>query len=268
MYNKDSIPLFLTVPSADLFLFKSVIGTDYVHYIADEDVCDNLISEKPKWLSAGYINQQIIKLSFWKTKVAENYFCVDSDSYFIRNFFVKDFLHISDIPYTILAQDKELQADPHYPNWDERQQHLLHIRRRFLLDDPVVRTAHGLITLSSQVLNAFQVKFLDLHSLTYFDILDESPFEFSWYTFWLEKDKTIPIIPIEPLIKVFHYRNQYNEARYRGITESYLARSFIGICLNSNWRQRSNNVILPYKDPGFLERLFYRIAMRLGKNRG
>ena len=39
-------------------------------------------------LSAGYINQEIVKLCFWETGLADNYLCLDSDAEFVRDFHV------------------------------------------------------------------------------------------------------------------------------------------------------------------------------------
>jgi len=265
-FNRDNIPLYISVPKQDRSLFNSRIQAENIKIINDEDVSSGLITEKINSFSIGYINQQIVKLSFWKTGLCENYFCADSDSYFIRDFSVSDFMFNEDTPYTVLIQDKDLAIEPEYQGmWDSRLERLEYIKKRLGVKDRLLKTCHGFGILSSKVLRSFEENYLKANNLSYSDILKESAFEISWYNFWLQKTKIIEIIPIEPLFKTFHYRGQYQNYRQRLITEKDIARSYIGICLNSNWLMNSGS--RRYENPSRTNRLFFRIAKNAGRIR-
>lgn len=96
-------------------------------------------------------------------------------------------------------------------------------------------TCHAFAIFSAKVLRAFHEKFLVPRNLTYLDILAKSPYEFSWYNMWLQKDKTIPIQFREPLFKFFHHKNQHIEYLLRNVTLADLARGYIGVNINSNF---------------------------------
>lgn len=256
-FNKDNIPLYLSIPKDDYPLFNQENIFKKVKLVIDEDVSGELISERINSFPIGYINQQIVKLSFWKCGFCENYFCVDSDSYFIRNFYYKDFMFDEKTPYTILIQDKDLSIEPGYQGfWNVRLDRLEYIKNQLNYEDRLVRTSHGFGILSAKVLKSFEQDFMGKKRITYKDILKESSFEMSWYNFWLQKNKVIEIIPIEPLFKTFHFRNQYFDYRKRMITEKDISRAYIGICLNSNWLKNPKS--LQYENPSWVEKNLYR----------
>ena len=90
-FNRDGIKFFVSVPKADFELFRKFDGGN-VKVITDESFAGQYFeTEKHSGYSTGYINQQICKLAFFETGFLENYFCVDSDAQFIRDFYKKDF---------------------------------------------------------------------------------------------------------------------------------------------------------------------------------
>ena len=44
-----------------------------------------------------------------------------------------------------------------------------------------------------------------------------------------------PIYPLEPLFKVYHYKQQYLEDKQRGIILDNIKNLYLGIILQSNW---------------------------------
>jgi len=62
-----------------------------------------------------------------------------------------------------------------------------------------------------------------------------SPYEFSWYNFWLQKTRTIPIHAREPLAKVFHHEGHHMEYLLRGVTTEDIARGYLAVVVNSNY---------------------------------
>ena len=236
-HNKDKIPFYISVPRNDLSAFKEIVSGTTIKLIADEDVTSELISEAINSSGVGYINQEIVKLTFWKTEIAENYFCIDSDAYFIRDFYIHDFMYDSDTPYSILVEDKELCTCPLYYSkyWHGREKVLKEIKEWIGLSERRTLTCHGNATFSSKILISFEKDFMIPNGLTYSDILKFHPYEFSWYNFWLQKSLVVPIIQIEPLFKVFHMKEHYLQYVKQGITERDIARAYIGIVLNSGW---------------------------------
>ena len=113
-FNKDRIPFYISVPTEDVQLFKNILGNPignietlgrYERYklITDEEI----IGEK---LVQDWKTQQIIKSSFWKLGLSFNNLMIDSDSYFIKPFYIKDFIvdEENHIPYTVMHEQKDL----------------------------------------------------------------------------------------------------------------------------------------------------------------
>ena len=71
-------------------------------------------------------------------------------------------------------------------------------------------------------------------AITFSKLIDYSPSEFSWYGEWLLTIK-FPIYPLEPLFKVYHYKQQYLEDKQKGITLDNIKDLYLGVILQSNW---------------------------------
>ncbi|MDA9334083.1 DUF6492 family protein [Actinomycetota bacterium] len=235
-FNSDAIQLFLVVPEPDLELFFPLSG-DSVTLLSEQLLVGHLVDHEVHGMRPGYINQEIVKLSFWELGLAQNYFCVDSDAEFIRPFGVSDFMFDSDTPYSVLVQDLELAVEPEYYNqyWVSREAELRSIAELVGVDSRVVLTCHGHTVFSRTVLESFVNDFLAPRDWTYVDALEFSPYEFTWYNMWLQKSGVIEIHPREPWIKVFHNQSQHMEYLLRGIGLSDIARGYLGVVVNSNY---------------------------------
>ena len=51
-----------------------------------------------------------------------------------------------------------------------------------------------------------------------------APYEPTWYTMWLQHDRTIPIVMREPVIKTFHNEMQHLDYVLRGLGPDDVAR--------------------------------------------
>ena len=235
-FNLEAIQLFLVVPETDLELFAPLSG-ESVALLSEQLVVGHLVDHEVHGMRPGYINQEIVKLSFWELGLAQNYFCVDSDAEFIRPFGVSDFMFDSVAPYSVLVQDLELAVEPEYYNqyWVSREAELRSIAELVGLDSRVVLTCHGHTVFSRTVLQSFVNDFLAPRDWTYADALEFSPYEFTWYNMWLQKSGVIAIHPREPWIKVFHNQSQHMEYLLRGIGLSDIARGYLGVVVNSNY---------------------------------
>ena len=242
-HNRDEISLYVIVPDAELSLF-SQFASPLITVLGESVLGHHLVHEEVHGLRPGYINQEIVKLSFWELGYSENYFCVDSEALFIRDFFAYDFMATPEIPYTVLVEDNELKVEPNYFNqyWVQREESLREIQRLIGLDDPIVRTCHGHQVFSATVLRSFVDEFLNPRGWSYRHALAASPYEFSWYNMWLQKAQVIPIHQREPLVKVFHNEDQHLEYILRGVTLADIARGYLAVVVNSSYARELENV--------------------------
>lgn len=259
-FNKDNILMYISVPDAETNLFEE-FQNDNVKIITDESYAKEYFATQTKHgFGVGYVNQEICKLSFFEAGLLENYLCIDSDVIFIRDFFVNDFMRDKTTPYSVLVMDKDLAVEKHYQAfWDTRIEFIKKIYDYVGLDDKRYRTCHGMQCMSAKVLSSLKKKFMQPKGLEYRDLIEISPFEFSWYNAWLQKSKIIDVVAVEPFFKTFHMRIDYNFSRLKMIDKKDLARSYVGIILNSNW------MIPPpkdYENPSWLHKKFYNIIKK------
>lgn len=235
-HNVERLDLFLVVPDVDLPDFSSLQST-HVLLLPESTFASHLVDDDVAGFSAGYINQEIIKLCFWEAGLAANYLCLDSDAEFVRDFTMADFMLDEQTPYTFMSEDAELRVEPEYfrTHWQSREVKLRQIMDEIGLDEPRLLTAHGHAVFSATVLEAFKQRFLEPRGWDYVDALAIAPYEPSWYTFWLQKDKTIPIVMREPIIKVFHNATQQLDYVLRGVQTEDVARGYVALVVNSNY---------------------------------
>ena len=175
----------------------------------------------------------------------------------------------------MIIEDNELRVEPEYyfNHWIGREIALSNIKKELGINEQSkLLTNHGLSILSSKVLNSFKDKFLNSKKLQYKDILFISAYEFSWYNYWLQSDKTIDIVIREPLFKTFHHKNQHLEYMLKSVSLNDIKRGYLGIVVNSNY-SRSMGVI-NYNDDKFkiianyfqfrdiLKAIFYKILFK------
>jgi hypothetical protein len=233
-FNIDKICLYVVVPQKDLSLFIPYKSNLIV--IVDEEVfCDELFNHSIP--NAGYLNQQIIKLVFWELGITKNYFCIDSECVFIKNFYLDDFMFDENTPYSILVEDNELRVEPeyYYGYWEKRIEYIDYIKKEIGLPGKAIITCHGMTTFSAEVLKSFKENYLSIKGLTYKDIISKAPYEFSWYNFWLQKFCFEKIRHREPLFKTFHNEGQLVSYKYQSIRTSDIARGYLGYIINSNF---------------------------------
>ena len=269
-YNIDKIPLYIVAPSSDSTTFEKFVG-DNIELLTEESITDNLVHDNSvRGIRPGYINQEIIKLAFWEKGLCENYFCMDSDGQFVRYFYTSDFMYDDNTPYTILVEDNELAVEPEYYQkyWAGREKLIRLIQKEVGLVDKRMLTCHGFAILSCKVLESLYKKYILPNNLTYRDLLSKSPYEFSWYNMWLQKDKTIDIHFREHIFKYFHHKNHHLEYLQKGITLDDIARGYLGVVVNSNYSRWDG--VVSYEDGDIYElsikeinQLLYKIIRSL-----
>lgn len=235
-FNREGLPLTIVVPAADKDLFAQ-LGGEHITIRDETPFAEELVAEPFGDMRVGYINQQIIKLAFWELDIYDDYFVVDSDMVFIRPFFRKDFMVDDDTPYSVLVEDNDLHTDARYfdEQWQSRERHLERIKELIGLQDRRTLTCHNHQVFSSTVLRSLKVDFMEPRGHTYADLIRLSPYEFSWYNFWLQKSHVIPVVIREPLVKMLHHDGQHLEYAVRGTTLEDLSRGYLGLVINSSF---------------------------------
>jgi hypothetical protein len=240
-HNKDNIPFYVSMPEDDRKLFKDTLGTDYVKFVNDEEIY-SFDLDKQTQQQAGWYLQQVVKSSFWKLDLCENYVCIDSDSYFIRDFYISDFMYSNDTPYTVMHEQKELFEftsryheyighDPQIGFGDDRNK----IMKMFEREGRLYDFGPSPTIWSSKVWKLLYETQLKPKNLDIIDLIQTVPSEFTWYGEFLLKTLPIVIVPVQPLFKVFHFKPQYDFYKKQGYTEEIFSKNYMGIVLQSNF---------------------------------
>lgn len=233
-YNDEGMKCYVVAPRECI---KQMAIRTNVCYIP-EDTFGGLVSSKVNGIQPGYVNQEIIKLSFWEKGICENYCCLDSDAIFIRPFYMKDFMFDDNTPYTVLFEDHDLQADLYYNRefWNSRMEQIKKIEDELDYHPYHLKTCHGFQIFSSRVLKSLKSDFMEPRGYSYKNLIEISPYEFSWYNLWLQKMEIIPIHEIESLFKCIHLKQHHIQYVLNGMkVEDWLRGRYVGIVVNSNY---------------------------------
>jgi len=244
IHNVEKIPFYVCVPKSDLKEFKEKItNSDLINWLTDEQIVDispggNI--KKYKKLNPA-LTQQIIKAEVWRKLNVENYVCFDSDSVIIRDIFVSDFLSPNGIPFTVMHQHKlfwELslkRSDKHlraYLNLSKK------IKDFFGRSGPDFDYGPSPCIWSRAVWLDLYEKTLRPSNKNLWDAINEIPSEILWYGETILEHKSIPLIPIDPLMKAYLYQWQLKNT-YR-VSKEMLAKIYIGVVYQSNWEHEFN----------------------------
>jgi len=232
-YATEPIPLYVVVPDSDVKAFEEIVG-ETGEVLPESLWSDHLVDYRIHGNAPGYINQEIIKLAFADKGLLANYLCADSEAVFIRPFSSRDFMVDANTPYTFVTEDHELQVDPIYYTRFGKSRELSLIALREYLDLPVTpfETCHNMAVFSQNVLTSLR-EYMKAQDLTYADLMEICPYEFSWYNFWLEKHRTIPRVTREPIFEMIHMSHQHLSYALKGIGLQDLARGYAGVVVNS-----------------------------------
>ena len=240
-FNSGNLPFHLSCPSADLPLFMNIIGGEGVTFLADEEIASENSSINQQDLIAlpGGISQQIVKSEFWRLGICENYVCIDSDAYFIRDFNKGDFLAPGGDPYTVMNESLELRT------FGAVNRHAK-IARNIDTDCKTIMDIFGRtgrhydfgplpVVWSRRVWADLAKKFLEPRGINFLDAIKLFPSEMRWYGEALLKFKSIELWPVETLFRCYHYEEQFRDAKKSGETDDALSQIYLGVCSQSNW---------------------------------
>lgn len=231
-FNHDNIPFYLSVPRLDLQIFKS-LNLKNIILIEDELVYEGNTS--------GWMQQQIVKSLFYKLGKSKNWVCIDSDAFFIKPFFISDFIYEDDIPYTVIHEQKELFSwtaiNSNILGFDPKESFIIDrkkIMEVFNRSSKIYDFGPSPVIWSSKVWIDLENKYMIPNNISFQQLIEYSASEFTWYGEALLQFKSIPIYPTEPLFKVFHYKQQLDDFSDLNLNETLL-KNYLGIIIQSNF---------------------------------
>jgi len=246
--NRGKLPFFLSVPQADLELFTPLAHEHQFTLLADETILALTLGTgktrtpvlEPRQL------QQVVKSEFWRLGLCQNYLVIDSDSWFIRPFGSDDFLYEGDQPYTVINEGSHMLHGAARTGETKRiiQYRELRERAKTLFNRPgrLYDFAPTPCVWSATVWAGLYRDHAEPRGLNFQDLIIEFPCETQWYGEYLLTHPVIPLRPVEPLFKCFHYADDLAESVRLGETEAVLAENFLGIVSQSNWDHASDRV--------------------------
>lgn len=240
-FNCDAIPFYISVPYSDLKLFQESLNDIPCQLITDEEIIERSCEANgpipPKFRQE--LLQQLIKLEFWRMNVCSNYVWIDSDSYFIRNFASKDFFYDESVPYTVQHNSQDLFDFARRTNNSKiiRNFELMAVKfqKLFNRSGPHYNFGCSPLIWSCQVLESLYRDYLVPKKISVFELLEAYDCEMQLYGEYLLFSKVIPVAPIEPLFKIYHYAEQFFEAQMIGESERSLSKKYLGVVMQSNW---------------------------------
>lgn len=230
-HNKDNIPVYLSIPKSQENIFKDNIDTTLCNIIFDEDIIKGDLNQN-------WFTQQLVKMKFSETGLCNNYLWIDADSYFIKDFYIFDFMFDEKTPYTTIHENKDLFQ------WMATQGNLLdNVKNSYIIDRDKVRNIFGRSgkyydwtcpnLWSVKVFEHMKEHYLTPNNLTFEDLLSYVPGELIWYGEYLLASEAIRIVPCESWFKPFHYLQQMIDYKQQGNTEYTLSKNFLGIVMPS-----------------------------------
>jgi hypothetical protein len=267
-FNAQALPFHVSVPGADLPLFRERLAGLAVELHADEDILRASPRIRPEAVAAmpGGRSQQVVKSEFWRLGVSDSYVCLDSDAYFIRPFGTQDFLAGDGTPYTMLDEAHELLEDA------------LRTGRQRIVDD-FIREAdlvQGILGRRGRrysfgpfplvwhraVWQSLDERYLQPRGMSFADAVELAPIESRWYGEALLAYQAIPLLPCQALFKVYHYAWQYDRDRRKGPHQQELARLYCGVICQSAWERHMD---WPSEGGSAMSRIARRLRRRLGR---
>jgi len=241
-FNVDKIDFYISTPEADKFLLDQIIGLigGYT-WVSDESIFE--ANERAKNIQLekipGRLSQQIIKAEFWRLNFCENYICIDSDSYFIKEFRKNDFLSQSGVLYSIFHQNKDffqLAANRNRLKViSDLTAESVRVKELFQRQGPNFFCAPSPFLWSRKVWESLDKQYLQPRNILIWDLISPAYPESLIYGEALLKFNSIPIIAIEPLFRTYHYDWYYFLLKRTGENEKKVKENYLGIVHQSAW---------------------------------
>ena len=233
-FNKDNIPICVSIAKKE----KEILEPLFLSYdmnitvFYDEDITRNSYKDQNDAFMRDWVSQQYVKMDFYKTKFAKHYVVMDTDSYFIKDFHISDFLYDENTPYIPIIDhtkgERILQSLLYPANLFEKQW-FLNINNYFrqtlksiAIDNPWV--------LTSDYMEKFEA-FLKNKGDNFYKIFEIEPSEMQWYISWI-LFADLKFKPTTAFFFWFHIETQYQIFRWLGFDEDIFKRNYLGIIMN------------------------------------
>lgn len=267
-FNETKIPVYVSVPDADIPLFREHIGATSAHLISDESILRASPRLDLTMVTGmhGAVAQQVVKSEFWRLGLADAYVCLDSDAVFIRPFSASDFLAPDGYPYTVLDEAHDLL--------EAAMQHGRHrIVDAFIREADLVQQKFGRegrrysfgpfpLAWHRDVWESLDKNYLWPRSMNFADAIKEAPIESRWYGESLLAYRAIPMHPCQALFKVYHYAWQLDQETRQRVTPEQLAKLYCGVIYQSAWEREMD---WPSEGGGLLSRMGRQLRRKLGR---
>lgn len=267
-YNAENIPFYVSVPSSDLPLFREHLSNLSVELLADETIVEaspRIHIGQLQQMSGG-LTQQIVKSEFWRLGISTAYLCLDSDALFIRPFGVEDFMAPGEVPYTVIDEGHEsLEGAIRY-----RKQRVVQAYEKeadlvqHLFERPSRRYSFGPFPLiwHRAVWESLDKNYLNPRGISLVDAIAHAPIESRWYGEALLAYEAVPLLPCQPLFKVYHYAWQYDQDRRQKVGTEQLKQLYSGVIYQSAWER---NMDWPQEGGDFRSRFGRHLRRTLGR---
>ena len=230
-HNKDNLKLCIAMPKK----FISEIEIENIDHelIPQEDIID-----LSKSRINGWHKQQIYKFEFCRNMSSEDCLIIDSDGFFIKDFYKSDFYDSNGNLYTVMQRFNKLIEDysyvgtPYHKNFRIFESLRTHIRDKFRNQGELYEFGPPPVLWSKKVIQDFHKNYLQKNKKSFEDIIVETPLEYNWYGEWLLKREIIDVVPILPLFKNIHSEEEYNKMKELEITQDDLMMDYFGINMN------------------------------------
>ena len=240
-HNVERLPVCISMPASDRALFEDKLGRSRCTLIDDEQIVHANPRVRPADTAGieGRVSQAMVRSEFWRLGLCGAYLCIDSDSKFIADFRRKDFVAPDGHPYTVLHQNKELlqlAADRGVTKVGaEFRAELARIRQFFPREGPGYSFVPSPFLWSAHVWESLDREYLQPREQTLWDVITREVPEYLWYGEALLAYQAIPLRPVEPLFRVYHYNWQYYTLKRMGESEAKVIENYLGVIYQSNW---------------------------------
>ena len=221
-YNSSKIDLFLSVPQKDRKYFDDQKKSNRleVSIISDEDIINLCSTEKgmlnyKKW--DGRLSQQVIKILFAKyikkKNYASNYLIIDSECIFTKKFSLSDFLYNEHVPFTVMYENidhvKNLPKFKKNKILSELENEINFFKKIYNRQGPNYQFSPVPVVWSCKVIEDLYNNVLNPKNIDIWDFIASYSSELYIYGETLLNFRSIPIKPVKPFFRVYHYDMQY-----------------------------------------------------------
>lgn len=267
-FNVERLPFYVSVPDAELSLFREHLTGRDVHLIADSEIlrASPRIDLTQVASMPGHLSQQIVKSEFWRLGLSEAYVCLDSDAVFIRPFGRSDFMAEDGTPYTMLDEAHDLLEDA-------LRQGRERVVTAFNREADQVQALFGRLgkrysfgpfplVWHRAVWQSLDERFLQPRGMNFAEAIELAPIESRWYGEALLAWQAVALKPCQALFKVYHYAWQLDQDRRRGVAEPLLSQLYVGVIHQSSWEREMD---WPSEGGNWTSHLSRRLRRKLGR---